>query len=273
MDTIKLNAIQQIVDSNIKSFADGLELRYKRDLDNPSGNINSKMNNCFIAQLGDEFVFYSAFVRSFDSSFGKVFENMGNAIAKLSYEVRGSIDSFILPQQSQHIDYLMTEYNKRTTPNITDYKSFNCIIPKDITSYKAIHKTDNYFYDKTSNEHHVVELKSGGDLDTKKAKAEKVELLRQYYLLKNSLAEHSKINLYLGTAYNKFGEDVEWKQDRVTQYFAKDELLIGKKYWNFVCNDSAGFDIIFEQYKTSANFIKDALEKIKSLYLGEKAHG
>ena len=48
--------------------------------------------------------------------------------------------------------------------------------------------------------------------------------------------------------------------------FAEDELLIGKDYWNFVCDDEKGFDIIFEQYKVSANKIKTALARIKDLY-------
>ena len=52
-------------------------------------------------------MFYSAFVRSFDSSFGNVLENIGNSIAKLSYEVNGKIESYILPQQIQHISFLI----------------------------------------------------------------------------------------------------------------------------------------------------------------------
>ena len=31
--------------------------------------------------------------------------------------------------------------------------------------------------------------------------------------------------------------------------FSKEELLIGKDYLNFVCNDENGFDIVFDQYK------------------------
>lgn len=30
-----------------------------------------------------------------------------------------------------------------------------------------------------------------------------------------------------------------------TKLTSKDELLIGKDYWNFICNDEYGFDIIF----------------------------
>ena len=50
------------------------------------------------------------------------------------------------------------------------------------------------------------------------------------------------------------------------RFFAEDELLIGKDYWNFVCNDEDGFEIIQGQYKISANKIKEALEEIKDLY-------
>ena len=41
---------------------------------------------------------------------------------------------------------------------------------------------------------------------------------------------------------------------------------IGQDYWNFVCNDSEGFKIVFNQYKISAEYIRTALTKIKDLY-------
>ena len=59
---------------------------------------------------------------------------------------------------------------------------------------------------------------------------------------------------------------LEWKQERVKQFFSEDELLIGKDYWNFVCNDTEGFDVVFEQYRRSSVYIKEALERIKNLY-------
>ena len=74
------------------------------------------------------------------------------------------------------------------------------------------------------------------------------------------------MKIFFGTAYNKFGEGNEWKQERVKQFFAEEELLIGKEYWNFVCNDEEGFDIIFEQYKRSADKIRHALNEIKDMY-------
>lgn len=48
--------------------------------------------------------------------------------------------------------------------------------------------------------------------------------------------------------------------------FAREELLIGKEYWDFVCNDENGFSIIFDQYKKSSSYIKEAINRIKKLY-------
>lgn len=268
LDERKKQAIQKIVDEEIRKFTDSFEARYTKEVDNPDGVINSKINNCFVAELGKEFMFYSAFVRSFDSSFGKVLEAMGNKIAELSYDVRKDVNSFLLPQQSQHMDYIILEYEKHRKPKTSDYSEFFCMIPEDTRSFEKNHVTDHYFYNAQKNEHYLIELKASGDLDNKKAKSEKLAMLQEYFILKNSLRDkpNDKINLYLATAYNKYGEDSEWKQERVKQFFAEDELLIGRDYWNFVCDDLEGFDIVFEQYQRSAVYIKEALERIKELY-------
>ena len=75
--------------------------------------------------------------------------------------------------------------------------------------------------------------------------------------MKNQLKDDAtaKVQIFFGTACNKFGEGKTWKQERVKQFFAEDELLIGKEYWNFVCNDEKGFEIVFNQYKKSADKI------------------
>lgn len=265
----KKKAIEIIVDTAITNFAEGLVIRYSNEVDDVNGVINMKKNNCFIAELGEEFMFYSAFVRSFDSSFGNVLENIGNSVAKLSYEVRGDIDSFILPEQTQRIANILDSYVSHTAkPQIQHYADFSSIYPRDITSFKRTHVTDNYFYNKEKNEHYLIELKASGDLDNKKAKAEKSALLEEFFLLKNQLRNDStaKIFIFFGTAYNKFGEGREWKQERVKQFFAENELLIGKDYWNFVCNSPDGFEVIFNQYKKSADKIRFALSEIKGMY-------
>lgn len=272
MNIDKKKAIEVVVDTAITAFAEGLISRYSSEVEDPNGVINMKKNNCFIAELGEEFMFYSAFVRSFDSSFGNVLEKIGNSIATLSYEVRGNIESFILPEQTQRIASILDSYVDHVAkPDIAHYDNFTTIYPRNISSFERKHVTDHYFYNPIKNEHYLIELKASGDLDNKKSRAEKSALLDEYFLLKNKLKDDTdvKIKLFFGTAYNKFGEGKEWKQERVKQFFAEEELLIGEKYWNFVCDDEDGFNIIFEQYKRSAEKIRAALIEIKKMYFGE----
>lgn len=60
--------------------------------------------------------------------------------------------------------------------------------------------TDHYFYNNEKNEHYLIELKAGGDLDNKKAKTEKLAMLQEYFILKNSLRDkpNDKIKLFWG---------------------------------------------------------------------------
>ena len=105
MDSIKEKRIRKAVDNRIKEFADNLIKRYQKELNEPNGVINSKKKNIFINSLGNEFIFNSAFCRSFDSSFGNVLENLSNDIADIAFEViTEDISSYLLPQQTQHID-------------------------------------------------------------------------------------------------------------------------------------------------------------------------
>ena len=152
----------------------------------------------------------------------------------------------------------------------------NKVAPPEMQLLKHSIEEDGYtqpivtYYDKERDMHYLIELKASGDLDNKKARSEKDSLLQQYFMLKNLLISENKpsnnIKIFFGTAYNKYGEGNEWKQARVRQFFSKDELLIGKDYWNFVCDDSGGFDIIFSQYKLSCEKIRKALIIIKDMY-------
>lgn len=61
MDSNKKNAIQNIINREIKQFADTYEIRFTSEIDNPEGVINSKKiivlllnlekNLCFIVHL------------------------------------------------------------------------------------------------------------------------------------------------------------------------------------------------------------------------------
>jgi len=51
-------------------------------------------------------------------------------------------------------------------------------------------------------------------------------------------------------------------------FFADDELLIGKDFWNFVCKMDNGYEIVLDAYKERAGMIKKSLDSIKKTYLG-----
>ncbi|MGN1379569.1 MAG: TdeIII family type II restriction endonuclease [Bacilli bacterium] len=268
MEQIKEDKIREKVRNAIKDFSENFEVRYMREITDPTGVINSKKNNAFVSELGNEFMFYSAFCRSFDSSFGKVLEKLSNDIADISYEVvLENISSYLLPEQIQRKSNIMNEYDKHIKPKIEDYTSLHAYKPANVDSYKKQHVTDNHFYNPETKEHFIIELKAGGDLDIKKAKSEKEALIDEYYILLNALEDPEEtVKIYLATAYNMYGEGNEWKQERVKQFFSDDELLIGKDYWNFVCDDKDGYDIIIDEYKKSSKYILEALDRIKNAY-------
>lgn len=251
MDDKKKKAIELLVDSSIENFVTGLTSRYEKEVDSDLGVVNMKKNNCFIAELGEEFMFYSAFVRSFDSSFGNVLETLGNNIAKLSYDVRGNINSFMLPDQTQRIASILDSYGKHTsTPAISHYENFDVIYPKNTVSFQTTHVTDNYFYNPDTNEHYLIMLKSLDNCNTQQVYHDKEELLTQFFLLKNSLSNENEIKILLFYCL-PFETELNNSNNFILNIFEPNEFLLGKQYWNFVCNDNNGYSIVSNQVKKS----------------------
>lgn len=267
----KKEAIKSIVRTAVESYATGFQARHGGEVDNPNGVINMKIHNVFIAALGSDIQYYSALVRSLDSSLGNMLEGMAINIAKLFYEVNKSVEGNLYPEQTSKIAELLEGYKNTKNPlvpQISHYEEIRKIKPNPNSKLQSkVHVSDYYIIDKETNTHHLIELKIGGDLDNKKARSEKEAIFEQYAILSNSLDENAKIKSHFATAYNRFGEDKEWKQGRVLQFFSKDELLIGKDFWNFVCKSSDGYDLVLKTYKENAHLITDALDSIKKTYL------
>jgi hypothetical protein len=255
--------IRAIVSSHLQTFAE----KHISEFNDPEGTINLKIHNIFLSVLNKDIQFYSSLSRSFDSSLGNVIENMAISIAKLFYEVTHTIEGNISDKQIQLISELLEKYTRNVKrPEIKDYTA----IRNTKTNSKKIFKrksTDYCLFDKDKNEFHLIELKIGGDLDNKKARSEKEAILEQYAILSNKISKKIKINIHFATAYNRYGEGKEWKQTRVLQFFSKEELLIGKDFWNFICKSDQGFNIVIDEYKKNSHFIVESLKKIKNKYL------
>lgn len=262
-------SIRQIVHSSIEAYANGFETRHVNEVDNPDGVINMKIHNVFIAVLGKEIQYYTSLVRSLDSSMGNMLEKMAFNIAKLFYKVNKKVKGPLSQKQITTIAELLEGYKDKDNPlvpNVTHYKQIKDIIITPNTTIKT-HAIDYYLFDAQTNKHYLIELKIGGDLDIKKARSEKEAILEQYAILSNVLEKNADIQCFFATAYNRFGETKEWNQSRVLQFFSKDELLIGKDFWNFICCSPKGYDIIMDEYVNASYLIKLALQNIKGTYL------
>ncbi len=253
--------------SCVESFAVGFAARHEGEIDNPDGTINMKIHNVFIAALGEEIQYYTALVRSLDSSLGSMLEKMAVNIASLNYQVSRHVEGPLLPQQVGFIADLLERYkSRRQKPSAVDYEALRNLASVEGAVHQR-HDSDYFLIDNTTGSHYLLELKIGGDLDNKKSRSEKEAILEQYAILSNTLPSTTPIRIYFATAYNRFGEGKPWNQTRVLQYFAPEELLIGQDFWNFVCRDAAGYDMVLSAYKESASAIQAALDSIKHLYL------
>ncbi len=240
--------ISSLVRTAVESYAHGFKARHEAEVDNPEGIINMKIHNVFIEALGKEIQYYTALVRSLDSSLGNMLEGLAINIAKLSFEVKRNVEGPLTVKQTRAIAELLEKYKRRENmPTIKDYE--NLRLMKDNSNQIKRHDSDYYLIDKKTNNHYLIELKIGGDLDNKKARSEKEAILEQYAILSNTLSKDNIIKIYFATAYNRFGEDKPWRQERVRQFFADEELLIGKEFWNFICQSEGGYDIVLGAYR------------------------
>lgn len=265
---IKHQKIKDLVYQSVKDYSQKFQKRHISQVNNLNGTINMKIHNIFISALGKDIQYYSALVRSLDSSLGNMLEQLAVEIAKISYEVKKEVVGQLDPQQTNIIANLLEKYKRHEIKNlsVSDYQSLRQKPQNhDLTTKR--HDSDYYLIDKESGDNYLIELKIGGDLDNKKARSEKEALLEQYAILSNTLPSHQKISIKFATAYNRYGESNQWQQQRVLQYFSKDELLVGCDFWNFICKDDNGYKVIMDAYKESSVEISHALDAIKAVYL------
>ena len=262
-----------VVRSYVEAYATGFSDRHLSEVDDPDGTINMKINNVFIAALGADIQYYSALARSLDSSLGNMLEKMAIQIATLHFDVSQHVEGIIYQEQTDYIAELLEAYKNtkgvnHRLPKVDDYKGI--MLKKSPSSFHSKrHESDYYLKDPQTGMHYLIELKIGGDLDNKKARSEKEALLEQYCILANSLGSEENIKICFATAYNRYGEGKPWKQGRVLQFFAEEELLISSNFWNLVCKSEKGYDIVIDEYKKNAHLIIEALAKIKNAYLRE----
>ena len=256
-------AIRELVSSNVRTFAQTFSERHISEFGDPEGTLNMKIHNVFIAVLGEELQYYTALCRSFDSSLGNMLENLAVSIASFFYTVTDKVSGALYPEQTAKIAELLEAYKNSKNPrkvSIQDFEELRNI--QNLTEVQEkTHISDYYLFDEETNEHFLIELKIGGDLDNKKARSEKEAIFEQYAILSNTLGKDAKIKCYFATAYNRYGEDKPWTQGRVRQFFSAEELLIGKDFWNFICKSEKGYENVIDEYTKNFHFIARAFRE------------
>jgi hypothetical protein len=258
--------VRLIVKSQVRGYSAAFEDRHMGELDDPEGTINAKVHNIFIAALGPEIQFFSAMVRSLDSSMGSLIEKMALQIAEEHFDVQRHVEGVLYSGQTALVAALLEGYKaRRQRPQVEDYQALRSV--REGEAFSARHDSDYALRNKLTGEWSLVELKIGGDLDNKKARSEKEALLEQFSILCNREGPDAKVRIYFGTAYNRYGEGKEWRQERVRQFFAPDELLISTDFWNFITQSPRGYEVVIDEYRQSAHHLKEALLRVKSAYV------
>lgn len=255
-----------VVTKHINEFCDRFEAKHVQEFDNPKGTINSKVHNNFIGEIDGDLSFYSALVRSLDSSLGNAIEGMALELASVHFDVSKQVEGFLYEAQTTDIAVLLQSYSSHLKkPSLSDYEFLR---EDQVGEVKAKrHASDYLFKSKKDGDMYLIELKLGGDLDNKKSRSEKEALLEQYAILSNSTPRETSIQCKFATAYNKFGEGNEWRQSQVRQFFAEEELLIASDFWNFCLMNDKGHVWLLEAYKTVTPKIRRMLRRLKELYV------
>ena len=257
--------VDGIIEEEIKDFADKFFKDYCVGKAIKKGNILNKKNNIFIAALGDDIAVYSALMRSLDSSLGNRLEKIAKLIAEKNYIVKNGVEGYIPAESINEIATLLEKYhNDSKKPEANDLE----LVYKAGSGGKSAisHEVSDYYLTLRSDPHQkfLIELKIGGDLDNKKAESEKRALLQQYVVLRNSkeITEGDVVKIFFCTAYNKYGEEARWTQERVRQFFSDNEIKVGRDFWNFFCNSQQGYEAVKSSYLKHAHYLKDTLKKI-----------
>lgn len=266
-------SIKSIVNDKVLDFVNNFYYYHIDNIDNPKGQLNMKRHNAFLNPLGKEALITSGLSRSFESSLGNMLEKIAISVASETFTISDkTISGVVYPEQNEKIATYMDQYRNRVSYHLEPSgRHYTALRGQWNPQYAEPDRVnvDLHIIDEDNN-HHLVELKAGGDLDTKKARAEKESLMRAFAILTNQLAEDndgSSVRCYFATGYNKFGINADWKQHQVKTYFSNEELLIGKDFWNFITKSDRGYSSIMRAYQGNVDSINETLKNIKIAYM------
>lgn len=240
---------EQKIDNIVKQAI--LDFINKKDTKSDEGIISENEHPLYYA-IPKQIREYAKKVTSFTISCGYIYEKIYFNICNLfKKEVSKEIKGYITAEQ----DAKIVEYiNDRTHHVHTSYDIFDeldkLVVVGDKIKQKT-YKVDTCFLD-DDDTYYIVESKLSGNMDNKKSKSEKTELLKRYCVLKNNGCK--KVKPTMGVIYNLYGEGETWHQERVLQFFDRTEIFLGLDFWKSATNS--------EKY---ANCVINSLKKHREL--------
>lgn len=235
------NVIRNIIEDELSGLIKNLnKCFYKRYM--------GKEHNFLLSKFEDKIKANMVFVSCFESQIGNRMENICRRIVSLKYNVPKTIpnaESDLKLQKNKQ--YILTNINQKdlhsqidrilSPDNTMNKNNVKDLLKLKIKKNKNIEKliVDLAYYDE-KNILNIFEIKSGGMLDSSKAKGDLTKLLGLYVS-----ANDINANVYFATIYNFNGEGNNW-DGSPARFFEKDLLLIGKDFWNKILPNNVDFD-------------------------------
>lgn len=245
--------------------------------------------------LGIDHCINSAYTRSLSSSLGANLQSAATHISEvcgwkvLSDSKREDgkikIEGFYSDETRLLIDNIMTYIAKtnKKNPLTKEYldDAYSKITDKVLATVgQARHNYADIIIQREVNGKILIsniEVKLGGDLDKGKATSQRRESFEIFALLVSKYKDQIRdgkleIKNYFATIYNKtdlLSGSENWTSASVTKNFTRDELLIGKDFWNHIClNDPKAYEFIIGlYYKHSAIEYRKSFKKLKEVIL------
>lgn len=259
-----LRQIRGIVADSLAIFSRNFQARHLSEFGRPRGLIHRKLNNFFISRLGREIAFDTALTSSLESCMGTMIEDMATRIASISFDVQIGLHGHTYQEQRDRISLLIQQYrDRRIAPEVVHALQVRGLGNQNQLEFA--NKNIWLLVDREPGHSYILELQSGGELDSTKAPAQKNNLLLALAACYNQNPDIAA-SIHFATAYHRLGEGNPWPGG-IRKYFAPEELMIGSYFWNFISRSEQGFVNIQAAYDENIGLLQDALHRIRERYL------
>lgn len=240
------NSTQKELESYLCGWLDALLERKKAAPNSTDNASKAKVKPFHESLLPDIFVQMSDFERSFSTTLGTAFEGCAEIIARTKFQTVTSQHKTVgnVPKDTEtEIGKILHElYQGRVYENYENEVRKIVDFCKSDSSNKEerIIISDLYVMDKNGAEI-FFEMKS-----PKPNKEQCINITRKHlWIHAIRKKSHPRIQTYFGMSYNPYGEGNKYKHSfAVSHIDVKNQVLIGKQFWDFLGGDGAYEDLL-----------------------------